>query len=458
MTNKLKNWSTTPGSNNSSPPDGAPEGMAPSTVNNVIRENMARLREWYEDPMWLDFGWTISANDATTITLSGDQTAYFTADRPIRINGTTADYVSSSSYGGSNTVVTVVNGGLGTVTTLEVGAITSEEMLSRKSYFKGLEYGFGLALAADTDHDITITYGAFTDTTGTKQVTTGGTITKQIDAAWAEGTNLGGYASGATTLAANLFVYIHMLIQEDGTVDAGYDTSATAANLLTDATDFPYYLPIGAFYTDASANIEAFYLFSEIGQGKCEITISSSVTLPAIPNVSSIPKVLIQGAGGGGSGNSGVEAGAAGGDSAFDGITAGGGAGGVFDGSGGGGGAISGISSSNVQYVGFSHIGQEGKYTTGADGGESGISWSFVGYAATYPNLFGANAAGDATDGTGGGGGGQVTGGEGGGGGATIMLEHYPVSGTTSVTVGAGGGGFGGAGGDGGDGVVKLWI
>lgn len=39
------NYSRTAASNNSSPPNGAPEGMAPGAVNNVIREVMADIRE-----------------------------------------------------------------------------------------------------------------------------------------------------------------------------------------------------------------------------------------------------------------------------------------------------------------------------------------------------------------------------------------------------------------------------
>ena len=40
MTN-LFDYSQTPASNNAAPPDGSPEGQAPSTVNNVIRQLMA---------------------------------------------------------------------------------------------------------------------------------------------------------------------------------------------------------------------------------------------------------------------------------------------------------------------------------------------------------------------------------------------------------------------------------
>lgn len=42
-------WSVTAGSNNSSPPNGWPEGMARSAVNDCAREMMAALAKWYKD-------------------------------------------------------------------------------------------------------------------------------------------------------------------------------------------------------------------------------------------------------------------------------------------------------------------------------------------------------------------------------------------------------------------------
>ncbi len=38
-------YNVSPGSNNAAPPDGAPEGMAPSTVNNTMRQEMSSIRE-----------------------------------------------------------------------------------------------------------------------------------------------------------------------------------------------------------------------------------------------------------------------------------------------------------------------------------------------------------------------------------------------------------------------------
>ena len=45
----VSSWSTTAGNNNSTPPDGWPEGMQRSSVNDSARENMAALAKWYKD-------------------------------------------------------------------------------------------------------------------------------------------------------------------------------------------------------------------------------------------------------------------------------------------------------------------------------------------------------------------------------------------------------------------------
>jgi hypothetical protein len=44
----VRSWSTTPASNNDASPDGFPEGMAPSGVNDSARELMAATKEWYD--------------------------------------------------------------------------------------------------------------------------------------------------------------------------------------------------------------------------------------------------------------------------------------------------------------------------------------------------------------------------------------------------------------------------
>jgi hypothetical protein len=44
----VSDWSSTPASNNAAPPNGAPEGTAPSAVNDTIRQIMADVRTFYD--------------------------------------------------------------------------------------------------------------------------------------------------------------------------------------------------------------------------------------------------------------------------------------------------------------------------------------------------------------------------------------------------------------------------
>jgi hypothetical protein len=58
----VSDWSTTAASNNAAPPNGAPEGMAPSAVNDVIRQMMADIKAF----------WDLAARStATSYTLNG---------------------------------------------------------------------------------------------------------------------------------------------------------------------------------------------------------------------------------------------------------------------------------------------------------------------------------------------------------------------------------------------------
>ena len=64
--------------------------MAPSGVNDTIRQNMSEVREWYEDASWIDLGLTgLTYVDSDSFRLTGDQTAQFHVGRRIRATGTT---------------------------------------------------------------------------------------------------------------------------------------------------------------------------------------------------------------------------------------------------------------------------------------------------------------------------------------------------------------------------------
>ena len=77
----VSQWSTTASSNNSPSPNGAPEGMAPSGVNNVIRENMAAIAKWYSD----SDGTLQSTGSSSAYVLTTNSTHAALADQPLMI-------------------------------------------------------------------------------------------------------------------------------------------------------------------------------------------------------------------------------------------------------------------------------------------------------------------------------------------------------------------------------------
>ena len=154
--------------------------------------------------------------------------------------------------------------------------------------------GLGMTNAADASHDITVAVGAARDSTDGANLRLASAITKQLDVDWAEGSAAGGFPSGLT-LAADTFYRCFLIGKADGTVDAGFDTSATAANLLADATGYTLYRRIGWVLTDGSSNIIPFiqtgnkFLWTDPGTNGLDVsnasvtTSESTVTLDHCP-------------------------------------------------------------------------------------------------------------------------------------------------------------------------------
>ena len=110
----IKDWSTTAADNNSTPPNGWPEGMLPSQVNNSARQMMADVRSWYEEPSWIDYGYTVAYASDTSFTVTGaDATGQFVAGRRVKLVGTTTVYgvVASSSFSTNTTVNVTLDSG-----------------------------------------------------------------------------------------------------------------------------------------------------------------------------------------------------------------------------------------------------------------------------------------------------------------------------------------------------------
>lgn len=120
--------------------------------------------------------------------------------------------------------------------------------------------------ASDPSHDITLTAGSISDSTGAAKLTITA-MTKQIDAAWGAGDNAGGLFSG--TVAADT-TYHKFIIKNvtTGAVDAGWDTSLTAANK---PSGYTLYRRIWSFKTDGAAILRPMIFWGDYGYFKTPI-------------------------------------------------------------------------------------------------------------------------------------------------------------------------------------------
>lgn len=127
---------------------------------------------------------------------------------------------------------------------------------SMPGQIKGAIDGLAISNGTDSDHDIDIATGSagLTDGSDHRIFELDSSITKRIDANWAAGSGAGGFPSGLT-LAADTMYYFFMIGKSDGTIDFGFDTSTTAADLLADATGYTWYRAIMEIFTDSSSNI-----------------------------------------------------------------------------------------------------------------------------------------------------------------------------------------------------------
>jgi hypothetical protein len=111
----------------------------------------------------------------------------------------------------------------------------------------------GLTLSNGTDavNDINVAAGTCKNSANDTDFVLATALGKQIDAVWAEGgttgTPLGGFPSGLSGgVPVNGTWYRFFAIwRATGQIDAGFDTSSNAANLLADATNYTKYRQIG---------------------------------------------------------------------------------------------------------------------------------------------------------------------------------------------------------------------
>jgi hypothetical protein len=120
---KLGRWSTTPGSNNATPPDGFPEGQAASTLNDCARELMASIRTVFQDAQFFDQDLSPTFVNATNFTVPGDQTSAIHSGRRLKV------------FDASVMFATVVTASFTAVTTIQIATDSGSNLTNSLSSF-----------------------------------------------------------------------------------------------------------------------------------------------------------------------------------------------------------------------------------------------------------------------------------------------------------------------------------
>jgi len=126
-----------------------------------------------------------------------------------------------------------------------------------KNYLTGCQ----LSQDTDTDHDILVSAGECRGSDDDEDITTTA-ITKQIDATWSSGDDAGGLSSSITLAGLGpIWLHVHA-IMVSGAADVGFDTSVTAANLVSDHSATAY-RRLGSIELNGDDNIIAFKQYGD---------------------------------------------------------------------------------------------------------------------------------------------------------------------------------------------------
>lgn len=111
---KLGTWSTTPANNNSTPPDGWPEGQAPSTVNDCAREMMAQVRTYINDAQYIDLNDVPTRTGATTFTFPTNVVSTYEIGRRIKCFDNTTLYgtIISATFAATTNITLRLDSGV----------------------------------------------------------------------------------------------------------------------------------------------------------------------------------------------------------------------------------------------------------------------------------------------------------------------------------------------------------
>ena len=162
----ISGYDTTAANNTLTPPNGAPEGMAPSAVNNIQRQQMANDRAQWNTAEWFEYldgtpNGTVAyvANNQFKIT-GQDATAYYHVGRKLKLVDavplTTYTSITASSYGSGATLITVSS-----------TALTNVAITAYASIISAINSPIPATASPGIDDQATTTQLTITDTTST---------------------------------------------------------------------------------------------------------------------------------------------------------------------------------------------------------------------------------------------------------------------------------------------------
>jgi hypothetical protein len=188
-------YSLTPANNNSAPPDGAPEGMLPSAVNDTMRDMMAQIRDCGDGIR--DGTYTMTAPKITGGTITG---VTFTS---IVVTGgsITGATVTSNTFSSSGATITggTINSTAIGGTTAAAGKFTTLEATGVTTVQAGTAALPAITTTGDTNT------GIFFSAADTIDFTEGGVATGQFDSSGNFKFN-SGYGSVATAYGCRAWV------------------------------------------------------------------------------------------------------------------------------------------------------------------------------------------------------------------------------------------------------------
>lgn len=201
----------------------------------------------------------VTLSDAEALPAVIKLTGILTGNINVVVPSRTGIYVIWNATTGSFTVTVKTSGGNGILVPqgtrrrllCDATDVLDETIAAAPGHLTGL----GLTQDTDADHDISIAIGSCADSTGVFMMALYSVLVKQLDATWTAGTNAGGRFSGVS-LSASTWYHVFLIRKtSDGSIDAGFDTSASAANI---PAGYVAFRRLGAVKTDGSSNIVDF--------------------------------------------------------------------------------------------------------------------------------------------------------------------------------------------------------